>query len=89
MKSHSHMELHRVQYWHQCFLRYAVHHSALSSLVISIFMPMSLSASNAKESLEKLQHRGCVGLDANTYPKHVGHAFIISVTCVEFEKVCP
>ena len=25
----------------------------------------------------------------NTYPKHVGHASIISVTCVEFEKVCP
>ena len=24
-----------------------------------------------------------------TYPKHVGHASIISVTCVEFEKVCP
>ena len=110
---------------------------------------MSLSVSNAKESLEKLQH--ClmcvsawitgsklklnpskteflligtklqrekffnnfpcllVGQDTNPstsaknlgvlfdsslnfeniYPKHVGHASIISVTCVEFEKVCP
>ena len=25
----------------------------------------------------------------NTYPKHVGHASIISAICVEFEKVCP
>ena len=25
----------------------------------------------------------------NTYPKHVGHASIVFVTCVEFEKVCP
>ena len=24
-----------------------------------------------------------------TYPKHVGHASIISVSCVEFKKVCP
>ena len=79
---------------------------------------MFLSVSNAKESLEKLQH--CLmGVSAwmtgselkpnlsktefhligtkrqrekfpqNTYPKHVGHASIISVTCVEFEKVCP
>ena len=28
-------------------------------------------------------------ISENTYPKHVGHASIISVTCVEFEKVCP
>ena len=25
-------------------------------------------------------------ISENTYPKHVGHASIISVTCVEFEK---
>ena len=28
-------------------------------------------------------------ISENTYPKHLGHASIISVTCVEFEKVCP
>ena len=25
-------------------------------------------------------------ISENTYPKHVGHVSIISVTCVEFEK---
>ena len=30
-----------------------------------------------------------LNLAENTYPKHVGHASIISVICVEFEKVCP
>ena len=24
----------------------------------------------------------------NTYPKHVAHASILSVTCMEFEEVC-
>ena len=28
-------------------------------------------------------------ISENIYPKHVGHASIISVTCVEFEKICP
>ena len=28
-------------------------------------------------------------ISKNTYPKHVGHATIISAICVEFEKVCP
>ena len=105
---------------------------------------MSLSVSNAKESLEKLQHclmgvsawmtgsklqlnpsslgpnfsenLFCItshtqflvkkqihlhqpkilvwystvaGISDNTYPKHVGHASFISVTCVECEQVCP